>query len=261
MVKLSIGISTVESNRDQAVKLSKEIVELDKKGFVDSVSILSQFENSNSCESITEKISLHRSTSKGLSNSRNDLLDILDGDFFWLLDDDVVLNESLLHSIEAACQTNCDQDILVGKIYCSDKGEYFKDYKSERKGYRGVLSVSSIEMILKKDFLRSNGIKFNTSLGLGAKYPCGEENDFLIRCLNLGARIKFFDKVFVLHPSIASLGKSDYFSDKYQVRAKKIIAKSLPYKYRLLYMCKVYIYLVFFKKDLPLAYDLFNSDL
>jgi len=252
MVKISVGISTLVNNKKKAVELAAKIRESDCNNFIDAIMVLSQGELEEKSYLLGGNVKLYETTERGLSKSRNALLDISPTDYVWLIDDDVVITESALDNVYNLFKEKAGHDLFIGRVYCTDKDEYFKKYKKERHGYTGVLSVSSIEMIISKKFLAINSLAYNTELGLGAKYPCGEENELLIKCLNHGASIYFSDKVFIFHPSISSLNKGDYFSTKEQIIAKKIVAKELPFRFRILYSIKIILYLALYKKDLAL---------
>lgn len=252
MRKISIGISTLANTKSRAIELAISINQNDTKGFIDTISIVSQGELAESSYCLNTNVVVYETVEKGLSKSRNALLDSLSSDYVWLIDDDVEITKKHLDKIYEIFTEKPNHDLFIGKVYCSDKNEFFKNYKKNRHGYIGALSVSSIEMIINKKFLFKYGIRYNAELGLGAKYPCGEENELLIRCLNHGASINFLDEIFISHPSISSLNKSDYFSTREQLLAKKIVAKILPLRFRLLYVTKVLLYLAFYKKDIGL---------
>ncbi len=42
MIKLSIGISTIKSNKDRAIKLAESIIENDTNNFITTVGIVSR---------------------------------------------------------------------------------------------------------------------------------------------------------------------------------------------------------------------------
>jgi glycosyltransferase involved in cell wall biosynthesis len=259
MKTLSIGISTVSIKKTQAINLAENLIKLFKKDFLIEIVVLSQLEEQEIRYNLCNRIKVIHSSKKGLSQSRNDIIEELSGDYIWLLDDDVSVNNRTIDNIFNNCQKNYSHDLIVGKIYCSDKESFFKAYK-KRRGYLGVLRTSSIELIINREFIINNALRYNESLGLGSKYPCGEENEFLIRCLNKGASCCFPDDIFILHPSLETLGKSDYFSSKNQVIAKRIVASQLPIHYKILYFFKVTFHLLLKKKDISLTLTfLFNS--
>jgi hypothetical protein len=257
MIKISIGISTLANNKSKAFDLANSIRKNDVRYLIDDIVVMSQGELEDSVYTLGHNILVHEKVEKGLSKSRNALLTTLKSDYVWLIDDDVTITTNNLDTIYATLKEYPEYDLLIGKIGCADNEELFKRY-NKRSGYRGVLSVSSIEMIINKRFLFEKNIFFNNNLGLGARYPCGEENELLIKCLNKGASIKFLDQVFILHPSLSSLDKSDYFSTKEQIIAKKIIAKVLPFRYKFFYIGKVIVYLAIYKRSLSLFWCFIN---
>jgi glycosyltransferase involved in cell wall biosynthesis len=138
-------------------------------------------------------------TESGLSKSRNKVIDYCETEYFWILDDDVLPTiqdiKKILTSIEEK-----SIDIFIGQIRCSDRDGDYKDYSRSRSGKLGLLRVSSIEVIVKKDFVLDKKIIFNEQLGLGSRNPAGEEICFLLDAYSAGAKFKFINENIISHP-------------------------------------------------------------
>ncbi|WP_024597825.1 glycosyltransferase [Pseudoalteromonas sp. TAE56] len=258
MFNLSIGISTVKTNSEQAINLAFEILKADKSNFVNEVIIMAQFESENSNEILTEKVKLFKSMDKGLSKSRNFLMSNSSSDYIWLLDDDVSISEEQIKNVEAIINNikyECT-DVFIGKILTAGTSNTpFKNYSKERKGIIGLLQTSSIEIILNRNFIVENNIKYDERLGLGAMYPCGEENFFLIDTWNKKAKFKFLDIFTLSHPKLELPASSTrYFLSEDQINAKILILRALPTKLRYLYFLKVSFRLLMLKKFKLLMY-------
>lgn len=255
MVKIAIGISTVQKRRQEALLLSRDILELSESNVPISIIVLSQGEDINIEEDIEDGIKLIRSCKRGLSLSRNTLINQLNAEYLWLIDDDIIISKQSLRRVVSLIEKTKKADVLIGKIECSDSQslEYYKKYTT-RNGLVGLLKTSSIEMIIKKDFIIDNDIRYNPLLGLGAKYPCGEENYFLVECWNKGAEINFFDETFIYHPcNEKKANLFGYFQTKEQVMSKVLLTKLLPFNFSVLYALKVIKTLMINRRNIKLA--------
>lgn len=259
---LSIGISTMANNLEESLLLANEIINSDCNNFISEVVILSQGESEESSKKITKKISLLKSQNRGLSLSRNTLINHLSSDYVWLVDDDISINFECIDKVESVLSSNNDIDILIGRIKCSDiPCEDYKDYSRRRNGILGLLRVSSIELITRREFVTENGITYDESLGLGAKYPCGEENNFLLDCWSASARVKFVEDYIVYHPCIEkSNNKNGYFDTNEQIMSKLFLLDKLPFPYNAAYFLKLVFHVIFSVKDYKkLKYIILNS--
>ncbi|GAA5142163.1 glycosyltransferase family 2 protein [Thalassotalea piscium] len=139
----------------------------------------------------------------GLSKSRNAAITNANSDYIWFLDDDVqITNQDITAALAIIDKGNADfYRVKIGCIEWHDKT--FKKYEPINKPNKlHLLKISSIEIIANLNFIKSKRIKFNESIGLGTKYQCNEENNFLIDAWEQGARFKFIDKVLIRHTCI-----------------------------------------------------------
>ena len=127
---------------------------------------------------------------KGLSRSRNCLLENAEGDICIIGDDDVEYVEGYLDIIRAAYASHPDADIIVFR-FTHKKGEetrlrYTKDL---RMRMQHISRAASVEVTFKREAVLKAGLRFNTYIGLGARFPSGEENAFLADALRAGLKI------------------------------------------------------------------------
>ncbi len=139
----------------------------------------------------------------GLSKSRNAAITHSFSDFIWFLDDDVQLSNTDIDSVLAIINSN-DADFYRVKIGCIEwQDKTFKKYKSiKRPSKLNLLQISSIEIIANLNFIKEKQLRFNEKIGLGTKYQCNEENNFLIDAWEQGAIFKFIDQVLIRHTCI-----------------------------------------------------------
>ena len=127
---------------------------------------------------------------KGLSRSRNCLLENAKGDICIIGDDDVEYLDGYLDSIRNAYTTHPDADIIVFR-FTHEKGQetrlrYNRDLRMRMPH---ISHVASVEITFKLKSVLSAGLRFNPNIGLGARFPSGEENAFLADALRAGLKI------------------------------------------------------------------------
>lgn len=163
--------------------------------------------------------------SVGLSKSRNAAIREATGDYVWILDDDVSIEKHHIQVIQSALRDNPDH-IHIGQIECSDCQGLYKDYSRSRKGRLGILRISSIEILAPVKKIREYEVVFNESIGLGTALPSGEENVFLLDCLNAGIPFNFIDKTIIGHPcNIEERQPKHAWKDPAQLQSKGHIAR------------------------------------
>ncbi len=200
---LTIGFSTLERNFElfaQRLKRMAQIVE--KAGGLGKIDILvviqgAQFNGSSEQDGIR----FVHSTTYGLSRSRNIVIDESKSEYVWFLDDDVFFSESqIVYLLESIAFST--QDIVLGQIRCSDAQGLYKNYNKRSRSAFWMLKCSSIEIIVKRSFVNLEKIRFNTEIGLGTKFPSGEENIFLLDCSEKNASKLFLENDIVSHPCL-----------------------------------------------------------
>lgn len=123
---------------------------------------------------------------RGLSNSRNLALDNAIGDICLICDDDEEMQPDYKQTIERAFEELPQADIIIflvknhacklkKKIYCLSKLD--------------CLKVCSWQIAFRRKKILDAGIRFDPQLGAGTVQGCGEENKFLLDCLNAGVSI------------------------------------------------------------------------
>ena len=225
MKNISVGISTVFPNLDRAKSLAAEVLTQGKEGLIHEVVIVCQ----RCPEPFTDlgggRLKVLGVTDAGLSKSRNLVLQSASGDFVWFLDDDVTVTNG---SLEAISSVGGDVDVLLGQIGCSDGPGFYKNYQRKAVLPFALLRVSSIELIVNRRKMLERNIFFDERLGLGAQYPCGEENAFLLDLYRSGARFEWLEQVIVYHPCGGSEVR-DYFRTESQMYARGVVASKFGF--------------------------------
>lgn len=127
---------------------------------------------------------------KGLSRSRNKLLENADGDILIIGDDDVEYLDGYIEAIQGAYEKYTDADIIVFR-FTHEKGKetrlrYTQDIKMSMQN---ISRAASVEITFKRKSIVDAGVCFNNNIGLGTPFPSGEENAFLGDALRAGLNI------------------------------------------------------------------------
>jgi glycosyltransferase involved in cell wall biosynthesis len=153
--------------------------------------------NQNCEDAITEfalsngvKIKAVSTPEKGLSRSRNKLIENATGDILVIGDDDVEYLDGYLDIIKNAYNKYPDADIIVFR-FTHEKGKetrvrYTEDIKVSMQS---ISKFSSVEITFKRESVLKAGLGFNNNIGLGTAFPSGEENAFLADALRAGLNI------------------------------------------------------------------------
>lgn len=135
----------------------------------------------------------------GLSRSRNMALAAVRSDYAWLLDDDVELVSGAVAETRRFMEAHA-ADVYCGRVQRLDDDMPYKRYRPMGVLRRlELLRVSSIEMVIATRLAR-RGLAFRESLGLGARFPAGEEAVFLLDAHDAGGVVMHMPVAVARHP-------------------------------------------------------------
>ena len=160
-------------------------------------------------------------TERGLSKSRNMLLNHSAGDILVFGDDDLWYLDGYDKIIEDAYKKYPKADIITFRFTQELGKETRKQFSKPTKINLFKLSkISSVEITVKRESIINNQIKFNNLLGLGAEFVTGEENEFLAKALKAGLKIIYLPYTIVyLKPDPIDRQKwKDGFNEEYFVK-------------------------------------------
>lgn len=127
---------------------------------------------------------------RGLSNSRNALLEQVKGNIAILGDDDLIYLDGYLEKIKKAYQEHPDADMIAFSFTQSLTANTRRQFKTARKlNLFSISKVASVELTFKTKSISDAKLSFCPLLGLGAKYGACEENAFLADALRAGLTI------------------------------------------------------------------------
>ncbi len=200
---LTIAISTISNNHNILIKkLLLELPSISEKIYFLIVAQGNNGEN-DVLDYPKDRINIIFSNTTGLSVSRNIAINNINTPWLWFQDDDIVLNVGVLEKlIDSLMKTKSDV-FLTKIISLESKKHYYKNYSYYKYSKKRIaLRASSIEIIVRKKFLINNSVKFDTRLGLGSPYPCGEENLFLLKIIKNGGKVDLSDVAPCFHTTL-----------------------------------------------------------
>lgn len=151
----------------------------------------------------------------GLSNARNIGLKQCQGEWVIISDDDCWYTQNSLADLAKHIKES-NADIVLSQIYDPISQQLYKSYQNKRltiKNKFALLSRSSIEIAFNRQKIKHD---FDVNFGLGARYICCEEVDFLLNNYN---------KNKVISLPIVSV----YHEKKNSANSGQIIAKGALY--------------------------------
>ncbi|MHA7129377.1 glycosyltransferase family 2 protein [Algoriphagus namhaensis] len=169
-------------------------------------------------------VEIFRFPGRGLSKNRNHLIDRMKDqspdDFFIIADEDVVFKPNFYSLIKDSAERFAEASLFCFKVYSPEARREFKSYASNPYQVTKwqIDQISSIEVAGRIKVLHH--IRFDERLGLGAKFPSGEETAFLADALRAGFKIMFIPEFLVDHP-LESSGKMR--KDQFELEAIRLI--------------------------------------
>lgn len=138
---------------------------------------------------------------KGLSLARNEGLKHVSGEIVTFSDDDCWYLPNSFENIISQFEQK-DSAIICFQHYDPIKKRHSKQYDPmpiDKITWKKVFNKASIEIFVNLKVLNKEEIHFDTRFGLGAKYPSGEENIFLIDTMKKGYKISYVPMVIAYH--------------------------------------------------------------
>jgi len=159
-------------------------------------------------------ITLIKSDTKGLTNSRNEALKYSTEELILISDDDVIYEYDMADKIFLAKKNN-PFDIALFKAKVTEDSTDFRKYPINNRKLSKIdcLHACSIEMVLDKKRIDASGVMFNNDFGIGAKFICGEESIFLFDAIDANLNVSFINQYIVSHPKESTAtNKNNAFS-------------------------------------------------
>jgi len=178
---------------------------------------------------------------KGLSKSRNLALALATGKLCVIADDDEVFKPDFTEHIINAFNENKDAALISFRVEKSP-GVLYKKYPEERvtqTTFSNRLHIMSIEMVMNRDLIQQDNIKFNENFGLGAQFCMGEEPVLINTMFKAGLKIIIEPKVIAMHPAEDTHARVSVW-DKYYVQGAMFTALLKDKYYKLVLLKLMY---------------------
>lgn len=137
----------------------------------------------------------------GLSKSRNLAMQHCKTPYALLADDDLVYKKDFIEKIKVAYQNYPEAAMISFKLSKNDDTDY-KDYPNQDKSLKvtgNQFMISSAEISLNLDKVKTYKLQFCTYFGLGAMFNCCEETLFLRSLIKRRAKAVFRQKAIAYH--------------------------------------------------------------
>jgi len=188
-INIQVLVATMNKTNPGCINLYKKMNLSTSAVIINQASFMETFSKSN--------LTIISVIERGLSNSRNMALNHSTEEVCVLADDDIEYVSEYEEIIKKAYLATPDADIIIFDYDTNDNHRKCTKLgkKIKKIGLLNSLKVSSVRITFKRKSIVVNDLKFDTNFGAGARFPAGEENIFLIDCLNAGLKIYYNPQV------------------------------------------------------------------
>lgn len=151
-------------------------------------------------------VSIYDTAEKGISKSRNKLIDLSKADICIATDDDISFKKDYKEILLEAYDKYPDADIICFSLKIGDK--VFGVKKAKRLNFIEILKVFAVQISFKRESLNRVGLRYDEDFGIGSDIiNIGEENVFLTDAYKKGLKIYQIPDILVEHPDEATTGE------------------------------------------------------
>lgn len=194
-IEITLGISATYGRYSNAIEVARKVRNI----FSKIVVVIQEAEADR--KEVDGNISVYFSPTIGLSKSRNILLRNSETRWLWINDDDVDINFDHVEIVRKRIEGQGDGvTLFAGRIGCSDCLGMYKKYRFRWLRPLLFAQISSIEIIVDRDWCLKNDIEFDPQFGLGARFPTSEEPIFASDIVKSGGKIHDIEQIIVNHP-------------------------------------------------------------
>lgn len=152
-----------------------------------------------------------RSDSKGLSHNRNLSLALAQAPIAMIADDDLDFTPEYFRNILTAYKEHPEADAI---LFTYESAEHPKTYPHHPFNLAGKVPhgyfVTSFEITFRTGKVKDR-FRFDEDFGIGAKFPCGEEDLFVNDLVKAGLRVIFIPRPIARHDG-STTGERDYLT-------------------------------------------------
>lgn len=145
-------------------------------------------------------------SSRGVTKSRNAVLDGARGRYVLFADDDIVFHEEGVHSVLAELEGDPDLALVLG-IAVDEGGRLRKPYPSRpvRLTRWNSGKAATYEIMLRRAAFVRAGVRFDERFGAGVDpHYLGDEYILIADAIRAGLQCRFLPVVMAMHPTVSS---------------------------------------------------------
>ena len=148
----------------------------------------------------------------GVTKSRNNAIELAEGDIGIFSDDDVTYRHSDINVVKKTFLNNKQVDVAIFKIRTPAGEPEYKAFPQKVLEYDRAPNVGTVQIAFNIARIKENAIRFDERFGAGQPLLIGsDERLFLHDCINSGLKVFFFPEYIVEHPyESTSKGISKY---------------------------------------------------
>lgn len=224
-----------------------EVLILDQNDNINIDSIIQIYMNSlniTHIKSLRKGIALNKNL--GIKNSKGSLITFPD--------DDCKYYPDTLQNAYDYSQKHANVEMFYGRIYdIEQKINIIRNWANSEIKLNKINFHNNFSAI--SCFSRNKNIVFDETFGVGSKYGCGEEFDYIMQALNLGMKVIYTPEISMWHPklnvNVMSGEKVYYYAKGYGA----VFRKNLNLAYGFLFMSSLSYQIV------QMVFSLFKMDL
>ncbi len=239
IIKRTSNMSQIERITDiqvavstQNLKNDREVDELIKKMNIVSKYLIINQVNQEKIDIKNENVITKNE--KGLSKSRNNVINNANEKIVLLADDDVIYNNEYKKIMLKYWNKYNDADIICFYIESKNKKRKIKKIRNQKVNWINAMKVQSVEISFKKESILKNQLYFNENFGIGTSLNRGEEQIFLYEALRKKLKVLFINKKIGEVLQISSNWHSYKYDEKFFLVQGKIFKQMSPKYYKLL---------------------------
>lgn len=214
-----------------------EELDLDNRNIKEECIIVNQMADKYK-EEINSTIKMYSYPEKGLSKSRNRLIEHATGDIGIITDDDISFFADYNKVLENAYIKYPEADIIT---FCTRKGnKVIGSKKTKKHDLYSIMAIASFQISFRISSIKKYNIKLDELFGLGAKYKAGEENIFLYDCKKKRLNVIHIPEIINEHPDEETTGEK---WDLDLIKAKGAFSYRILGKFHFLFL----VYFIIFK--------------
>ena len=198
----------------------------------------------------------------GIGRSRNISFQNSSSTYVWTIDDDVVLIRNAVANIKKSLEENIYPDLLCTMIECKESKRLYKRYPKKKVKVlkpHDSLRISSIEMIINLNFIKGNRMRYSENIGVGTEWCAGEENFFVLNCMNNDARALFTPLRTIKHTCLREDNNNNSWSSLNNLILRGVLIKKVGDIYGIIFLVKYITYAIYFNKSFSLCKYLFKG--